>query len=148
MEKTYKRWRKQLDDFDGAVDGLPALEHGMRVWGPFAPALPALFDAVLRERAAYKATANGLRSWMDMHGKDLGGPEEFGALLRSTIEAARRLKGLVDALHREKAIAEAAYPEMAGGSLKDTAAVALGASVEAEKVADNHTNGSAPARLP
>jgi hypothetical protein len=145
MEKTYKRWRKQLDDFDGAMDDLPALEQDMRVWGTFAPAVPALFDAVIRESAAYRASASELRRWMDAHEREFGEPDEFGRRLRSCIEGARRLKGLIDALNREKSMAEAAYPEMAGGSLKDTKTVALGAPMEAEKAAVEHKNGSGPA---
>jgi hypothetical protein len=132
MEKTYKRWKKQLDDFDAAVDGLAGLEQSMRTWGAFAPAIPALFDALIRERTVYKVTASDLRSWMDAH-TDGGEPDELGQRLLASIEGARRVKGLIDALNREKAIAEAAYPEMAGGSLKDTGAPTMGAPVEAEK---------------
>jgi hypothetical protein len=42
MDEAYKRWKKQLGEFDTAVDGLPILEQGMLVWGAFAPAAPAL----------------------------------------------------------------------------------------------------------
>jgi hypothetical protein len=136
MEKAYRRWKRQLDEFDAAVDALPTLEQGMQVWGAFAPALPALFDAVLRERTAYKATASELRRWMDEHDKEMSEPVEFGERLRSTIDGARRLKGLMDALYREKAVAETAYPEMAGGSLKDTGAIALGAAADVDKVVE------------
>jgi hypothetical protein len=137
MDTIHKRWKKQLDDFDSAVDPLPSLEQEMRVWVSFAPAVHALFDAVMRERIAYKATAGELRQWMDAHEKDIRDPEEFGRRLRATIEAARRLKGVLDAFNREKAVAEAAYPEMAGGSLKDTRIVGLGVPVEESKPADD-----------
>jgi hypothetical protein len=149
MERIYKPWKKQLDEFDAAVEGLPALEQSMRIWGSFAPAVPALFDAVIRERNAYMATAAELRRWMDAHDKELGEPEEFGKRLRATIEGARRLKGLIDALNREKTIAETAYPEMAGGSLKDTSAVPIAAPApaekkEKEKATDDHKDAPQP----
>jgi hypothetical protein len=49
MENAYKRRNKQLDDFDGAVDALPALERDMCTWGTLVHVVPARFDAVIRE---------------------------------------------------------------------------------------------------
>lgn len=144
MDKMYKPWKKELDDFDGAVDGLPALEYGMRIWGSFAPAVPALFDAVIRERTAYKLTAGELRRWMDAHDKDAGEADEFGKRLRATIEGARQLNGLIDALNRERAIAERAYPEMAGGSLRETGAVEVAAPAQAGKAMSDGKDGPGP----
>jgi len=57
MNKTFTQWNKQLDDFDGATKALPGLANDVRMWGVFAPALPALYDAVLREMDAYQVTA-------------------------------------------------------------------------------------------
>jgi hypothetical protein len=149
MEKTYKRWQKQLDDFDVALKAIPALEQDVRVWGAFAPAVPALFDALIRETLSYRTTAGELRTWMDAHG---GGEEQadFSARLRSCIEAARRLKGLIDAFNREKVVAEAAFPELAGGSIKDTPVATTATtpttgppvSVETEKAPATHANGA------
>ena len=142
MDKMYKPWKKELDDFDGAVDGLPALERGMRIWGSFAPAVPALFDAVIRERTAYKVTAGELRRWIDAQDEDPGEPHEFGKRLRATIEGARQLNGLIDALNRERAIAERAYPEMTGGSLRETAALAVAAPGQAGKAMSDGKDGA------
>ena len=120
MDKLYAGWRKQLDEFDGAVLALSSLERGVRVWGALAPAVPALFDAMMREVGLYGESARALRTWMAEHDKDAGDPAEFGKYVLGTIDAARRLKGVIDAYNREKVFAEAAYPEMAGGSLKQT----------------------------
>ena len=122
MNKTFTQWNKQLDDFDGATKALPGLANDVRMWGVFAPALPALYDAVLREMDAYQVTAGELRGWMHAHEHEaeVGDPVELGKRLQATITASRRLKSVIDAYNREKAIADAEFPELAGGSLKDT----------------------------
>jgi hypothetical protein len=121
MNKAFKPWQKQLDDFDAAVNGFLALETTARLWGAVAPAVPALFDALVRYTVTYRSTAGELRAWIEAHEDDTGSVEDFATRLFATIESARRVKGLIDAYDREKAIAETLYPELAGGSLKDTA---------------------------
>jgi hypothetical protein len=146
MNKTYAQWKKQLDEFDTVTDAIPPLAESVRVWGVFAPAVPALYDAVLRELDVYKASAAQLRGFIVAHEKDQGDPIEFGEHLRDTIFAARRLKGLIDAYNREKAIVDAAFPEVAGGALKDANVGTFGAPAATKGEGDDRSGGAVPAR--
>jgi hypothetical protein len=148
MNKTYAQWKKQLDEFDVIVDAIPALEESVRVWGVFAPAVPALYDAVIRELDSYKLSAGRLRDWIAGHEKDRGDPVEFGEHLRETIFASRRLKGLVDAYNREKAVVDEAFPEVAGGALKDANVGSTGPANVAKRGPDDRVNDDALKRSP
>jgi hypothetical protein len=143
MDTMYGQWRKQLDEFDAIIDTIPALEESVHVWGVFAPAVPALYSAVIYELDSYKVFAATLREWIAAHEKEPGDPVEFGKHLRDTIFAARRLKGVIDAYNREKAVVDEAFPEVAGMALKDANVSGPGAAHATKRGAEDRTDEDA-----
>jgi len=115
MDRTHAEWAKQLDEIDHAADAIPALARSIGTWSLVAPAVPALFDAVIDAVRVYQVAAKDFRQWLDAAKGEAGHAVELNKRVAPTLHAASRLKALIDAYNREKAIAEAASRERPSG---------------------------------
>lgn len=116
MEMAHSFWKKQLDAIDRAAGAIPSIAPSVGVRESFAPAVRVLFDAVVGEVQSYRGIAQELRDWMDVPGRPELDAAELEKRVRPTLRAARRLKALIDAYNRERAVAGLIY-EDAGGKL-------------------------------